>query len=842
MLIALITTNDKKFQEYKRIFGRHNIRVRKIDPDFTTDQAYKLLQMNTEIYAVLIETSNLIDSDSAKPIDPFNINQNLRNATNLGSLIVVTRNDDLSSTVKSYNASISGYIDHSRQTSNGFDWDSIFVVSASNLSYTEMKNLDLKNSVRDIMLGEFICDYFHYKKIDWAIHSAEQENVLDFNFTQTVKTNKLLQMPELKDTFINNLIQYAINSGLYSKSSSNNREKIYWAPGLAPIPLVPKSDEIHQTTFFVHDLMHYVLPDLIYTGQTDATYKNVYVVARMMSEALTLVLADMYFVDILASNEIDYDFSKRKIYPLFKCLDLNHPNAFQNVLWANVCFALLGDTNAFKCLQSADVTDLEFKNALSAYVEKYSAFFKADYLWTVANYDDMAKHPEVYLNWASMIDSELFKRLDLVTLPDFTQSLKLSELNTLEGTVREVFQKMYNRINTVINNTVCEYDENIIKSKAYSRHIVGQSLIFSKWHMIANASKLGASILEYVRHTSIIDDASYALIANRYKHHIERLYDERLISKDDYMTWLNMHPLFSPHFVAYEGKNKVSGELSELAHSLFVASKVQTFIHSKRGARFMDLGLLWQSVTGSTNKLTDLMIASGVQFFDNDHKFVKVPTVSIVAIGSTPVRLDIDEEKVIQDAETLMGYAGAMTYANPNDVSATKMYSNIVSHSEFSIAHVCTINIAIFGLSLAVEAELNTQRDLVHLSRLTIARTKTQNQPPIVVLYPEALSVTEVVYESVYNTLLDLPSHNSINSSDWRESINALYPASKATIIMISGSLRNFQKLVSSIDDNGKEVEYRRLMMMINNSLFSLFPQIFKPSSSYTFKLPDYYN
>ncbi len=48
----------------------------------------------------------------------------------------------------------------------------------------------------------------------------------------------------------------------------------------------------------------------------------------MVSEALSLALADMLFVDHLAHRGIDYDWSKRRIHPLFRCLDVDPEGHF----------------------------------------------------------------------------------------------------------------------------------------------------------------------------------------------------------------------------------------------------------------------------------------------------------------------------------------------------------------------------------------------------------------------------------------------------------------------------------------------------------------------------------
>jgi len=135
------------------------------------------------------------------------------------------------------------------------------------------------------------------------------------------KKKEPVSIEELKD-----LLHRALNLGPFFRAPSNRRENIYWNPGgNGGIPYTPKinkltgiPDAIHETTYFVHDLNHHILmPDLVFEGTTDPLERRIQIICRMMSEALTLVAADMLFVDTLVRSGASYDFEKRKIYPLF---------------------------------------------------------------------------------------------------------------------------------------------------------------------------------------------------------------------------------------------------------------------------------------------------------------------------------------------------------------------------------------------------------------------------------------------------------------------------------------------------------------------------------------------
>src|SRR5690606_33898717 len=135
-------------------------------------------------------------------------------------------------------------------------------------------------------------------------------------------------------------------------AARNRREKNYWLPGLnAGVPFVPKRDDVHEATYMFHDLCHFALPDLLLDGQVGRAEHNVYVVHRMMSEAFTLVLADMVFVDALRAAGLEYDWARRRIHPLFASLGVGAAavdlSRLRPVLWANARFCLAGDPAAY---------------------------------------------------------------------------------------------------------------------------------------------------------------------------------------------------------------------------------------------------------------------------------------------------------------------------------------------------------------------------------------------------------------------------------------------------------------------------------------------------------------
>src|SRR5262249_14511883 len=120
----------------------------------------------------------------------------------------------------------------------------------------------------------------------------------------------------------------------------------------------------------------------------------------------------------------------------------------------------------------------------------------------------------------------------------------------------------------------------------------------------------------------------------------------------------------------------------------------------------------------------------------------------------------------------------------------------------------------------------NGQRDLVHLARLTEARTGAQADPPLAVLDPREVPLFRAAMDHTRALLAALPADDRA-ASDRHEARNLAFPAAKATLVLVTGSLRALQKLVSAIDDEGREVEYRRCLAALGEVLAALHPSLF---------------
>lgn len=297
------------------------------------------------------------------------------------------------------------------------------------------------------------------------------------------------------------------------------------------------------------------------------------------------------------------------------------------------------------------------------------------------------------------------------------------------------------------------------------------------------------------------------------------------------------------------------------------------------------------------HKLQFIYDAMQGEYHDSEHEIIKKPVSAIVALGSFPIEIGYiqpdndfahNESFVAHKTRTLkmlgqpvnlkelkaqlyrtIGMSAFMSYLNPKHASLEQLANKTLSHEHYSVLHTIQISILVCGLSSGVEHELSSQRDIVHLSRLTVAKTQAQQKPLLVL--PESKSQYLSLYAKVKHSIEDMvkeskselkresasalsPVNNDTNTNsnrnsninsnhvltradsgktpvarkqtDW-EALNLLFPSAKASAVMITGSLKNLMKLVALKDAGGKEDELIEVLLCIEHTLQKVFPEFF---------------
>lgn len=556
-MIIVLTENDNKYQEYEKILGRYGLKLRQQVP--IDGRHIKDLFTEDKVTHVLRETSDVYNSHTNDFSDK---DIHLESVYNLAELTVYSRSKTGKPIIERISHRIDGYVDLTRKSTCNtvFGWDDVFIVRSTQLSYHDMRGLGIKTSARDLVLSDFIRNHVFYKhRIDLKFSPHDMQETVEFGDTPIdfIKKNPFYTNSHMAEYKLDNAIRSILKGGIFFRSASNRREKNYWSPGLnGGIPLTPKKDDVHEATFMFHDMMHFLIPDLVFTGQGPKEERRVYIIYRMISEAVTLVLADMLFIDSLRKSGLEYDFSKRKIQPLFESLNFDFRQDFFGQLYtllkANVLYALCGDDSLYREL-SKDSSD---DSALRAFKEKYTKFFIEDYRWTARNYDNMCQTSKIYRDWVDSVGRQNFHNRDLSLLDEFTNSLTAKEAlqNDLKGAVLQIFDFMFDTIIKPALMNATDVSNQDSTSEAFKRYIIGQSLIFSKYAFASGTDKFKNLLLSDALKDAPLSTEDIEVLRKFYEAYIDHLRSLNIISEDDQTIYKQIHPLFDPFYVFYESQ------------------------------------------------------------------------------------------------------------------------------------------------------------------------------------------------------------------------------------------------------------------------------------------------
>ena len=357
--------------------------------------------------------------------------------------------------------------------------------------------------------------------------------------------------------------------GIYYTAPDNPRVKLNWQPGINGIPLTPKKeDPWHERTYAVHDNGHHAFkPDLIMTTHSRLDYL-LYIICRMMSEALTIIFADMFFTHGIKDKY--QTLANRRIYPLFESMHLScdSENLLETVyktMEANVFYFILGDDSYYRGI----TTDTA---VLDAFTEKYSEFAIADYVWTARNYDELRQQSHLQQKWYETITPLNQKFcLDLTSTEEFKMKINLppnaeTDLNLLVRTIFEyVFENNVKKffvgapITTIRPNNL---------AKAFIRYMCNQLYIFERFASLPNATIYKNLIVESLL---TIDENSFTMddiarIRAFYEEFLHECQQKNLITQDDFDTFRELYASIDPFFVSYD--TKTSEPLDVVAHRL----------------------------------------------------------------------------------------------------------------------------------------------------------------------------------------------------------------------------------------------------------------------------------
>lgn len=330
---------------------------------------------------------------------------------------------------------------------------------------------------------------------------------------------------------LDKLIRQALANGLFFRNSDNHSSFNYWQPlSNAGVPAVPRGDYIHELTFFIHDILHHLIPDLQITGRSELD-KKVYIIERMLGEGVCLVLADMYFIDALKKLGIDYDFDKKNIYQGFNAL---RKNSLYDNLIGNVMFCTLGIKDYFKI-------DKKYEKDLDKYLEWFSPVYISDLKWTLSNVNSKLCRASSTFAWFNDYKDIIPGGLSndnqyMLSTSYIIDKLKLTNEQSEEELTKKIFDYVY---------------ENILNFKGD----IKESIENKKKRFYGFQSKIAYDYsLDKELYKSLIIKGDYEEFEKIYYRDLEELLKKRLITEKEYNIFKEVYPHHTACFISYTSK------------------------------------------------------------------------------------------------------------------------------------------------------------------------------------------------------------------------------------------------------------------------------------------------
>lgn len=367
-----------------------------------------------------------------------------------------------------------------------------------------------------------------------------------------------------------NMVRFLCNErGIFLKVGNFPNQRAYWNSTLnGGLPIFKKADAIHEGTFMLHDLFHFVPVDpLLGSTEGDSSTKTAYIAHRMLSEACTLVLADMVAVADARLDEKGYDTNKRKIFPIYESIrdaQGGRPDT-EKLLAANAYFCFTGDTTGFKALGASDDT-------LKDYQDKYETIFRDDFLWNLQNFEAMTEEYETnprmeeYYRWIKTNTS-------LPTLDDYSTNVITPAGEVDVPTMLSLFRADFTK--------ALHYQKPIDDTEriklSYQKYFAGQRVVFARFggdipsETIREAFDRDFAVLNSA--ANIEDVRAGASRINGYiDSYVDTLLRKDILLPHEAATYKFAAPLYPVKFVNYE-RNKD-------ANSAQLLESMKSFMHT----------------------------------------------------------------------------------------------------------------------------------------------------------------------------------------------------------------------------------------------------------------------
>lgn len=383
------------------------------------------------------------------------------------------------------------------------------------------------------------------------------------NPKEWLESNSLFKILDL--TLYDRLLNFTLNErGMFPKVWSYKNQKNYWNSTFnGGLPIIKKRDEIHEGTFMLHDLWHFVFRDPVINGTENKQEQRVFIANRLMSEAFTLVLTDMVGVSHANLDKANYDTSKRKIFPILSDSKLSSDdlNSVKTLLWANAQFAILGNTKPYEEIVKEPSILREFKT-------KYSIFFSVDLQWNFKNVQNQINQIKANENLRQYSNSFLTNTHQITT----AELCKLVKVNEEQISFSKLFNFFWSQLLEVLH-----YDQRFNHVEYFKigvqKYIDGQMFLYYKNKSFGGAGldKVYATTIEKIQKSSKISELEsvYKSFRTSYREFLNELEAKGVILPDEASTYMLHAPHFPPIYLGYDNPRDQYPKLEDVSTSIF---------------------------------------------------------------------------------------------------------------------------------------------------------------------------------------------------------------------------------------------------------------------------------
>jgi hypothetical protein len=552
--IFLKTSSVEKFNEIRPHFLKYNIECLNEE---TLSQPFAVLREHSEISKGVVTSTLLVE----QYIDPWEKKDRYQD-------------EEILEIKKVYTHKAKGFLIN-ETNKDAWGYDAQFVPDGLMRSYYELKQDGIKISPRDINIDNFIIDFCFVGVKNWSFKKLDVKRSIDleadfgdilYDFFDLNKQKRFKQYG-----FWKKVVDSAVSGGVFLRASTPDKKlnNYWWPVGNAGLPVTKKSkDPMHEKTYLMHDIFHFLVPDLLYTPITnisDPNFEWVYVLHRVMTECFTLVLGDMFYVHYNIINNVPYKtVNKRRIYPIFEKIFGSRDDVFtkeiiSEVVRASCDYGINGSDKGFMDLYTKYNTfrsensiscvkppheEKEFKRLLLEFRDKYDYYLIQDLNWTEGNSKYMKKHRHKYKYLSCF--SDITEKMNIVTMG----SIKIT--NDLDYYVDLGLNQLFDSMETTKNFGP-------LKNKFF-RYALGQMCFFEHYNKIPllvgykiEFTKLIKSVVEIERECDIINKVQYFRYS--WDNLMDLCFTMSILTDQERDQYKEVYPIFDPNYItSYDDK------------------------------------------------------------------------------------------------------------------------------------------------------------------------------------------------------------------------------------------------------------------------------------------------